>query len=93
MYAIAFKPKETNTRLLYYSGKAGGDYLTTEIEEAFFGYSSEYARYKGRAMHNNSFPLAQLDPVVAKRVGDEVVLVDEDCKFIYFTESEGGLTD
>lgn len=48
-YAIAFKNESTGS-ISYYTGKAGGDYLSPKKEDAFFAYSLEGVNYRGLKM-------------------------------------------
>lgn len=47
MYAIAFKNPETG-HVSYYTGKAGGDWVSPNVEDAFFAYTEVGVQYIGR---------------------------------------------
>lgn len=58
-YAAAVRNKETN-HISYYTGKAGGDYLSPKKEEAFFAYSEGYAMKRAESLAEFFFNLEPL---------------------------------
>lgn len=49
LYAIAFRNLETG-HISYYTGKAGGDWISPDASQAMFAYSLEGVRYYGNKM-------------------------------------------
>jgi hypothetical protein len=49
LHGIAFRNKETG-QISYYTGKAGGDWLSPNANDCFFGYALVGANYKGNRM-------------------------------------------
>lgn len=79
MFGIAFRNRETG-HISYYTGKAGGDWLSPDAKECFFAYSRTGASFKGRRMLTlHSFALAN----------HEFVPVAHPCS----EDSEGGTCD
>ena len=56
MFGIAFRNPKTG-HISYYTGKAGGDWLSPNAEDCFFAYSQSGANYRGRQLLN-SYALA-----------------------------------
>ena len=56
-YGIAFRNPKTG-HISYYTGKAGGDWLSPNINDCFVAYSLTGATFKGRRMLSFSPALA-----------------------------------
>lgn len=52
LHGIAFRNLETG-HISYYTGKAGGDWLSPNAEDCFFAYSLIGVQYRGRQMLNS----------------------------------------
>lgn len=81
--AIAFKSKETG-HVIYYTGKAGGDWVSPNRDDAFFGYSPQGAEFIGRKM-------MRFSPVPADKY--ELIVLRKDEPALATCESEGGQID
>ncbi len=55
MFAIAFENPETH-HISYYTGKAGGDWITPNKEEAFYAYAEEGVQYIGNKLKRVAMP-------------------------------------
>lgn len=80
-YAIAFKSKQTG-HVSYYTGKAGGDWLSPNRKDAFFGYSLDGVSYVGNRMLNSTVLHGRCDVLAVEEPDHETAC-----------ESEGGLID
>ena len=77
LYAIAFRNMETG-HISYYTGKAGGDWLSPNAENAFFAYRLEGVQYLGGKMlaqHNITLSNHELIPVIDPRP-EKTIAVD-----------------
>lgn len=83
LYGIAFRSKQTG-HISYYTGKAGGDWLSPNREDTFFGYSLEGVSYIGGRMLRTPLLDGRMDLIA-------VDPKDEQPNDAF--DSEGGLTD
>lgn len=81
MFGIAFKHNEDPADTLYYTGKAGPEWLSRNPEDAFCAYNETHARNEGWRMKGRSYALDGYTPTVIKKNPQFVV------------ESDGGHTD
>ena len=80
-YAIAFKNEQTG-EVRYYTGRAGGNWISPNRNDALFAYNIDGVSRLGTRMLNSPALHGRYDVLAVEKLDDEPVC-----------ESEGGLID
>lgn len=84
MFGIAFESKDAPVKdTVYYTGKAGPEWLSRNPDDTFYGYGETHAKNEGWRMKARTFVLDGYTPIVVK---DEATTQ-------FVVESDGGHTD